>query len=94
MPQFILIRDEKIIVWQRYSQTIEANSLEEAASLLGTIALKDVNPNQIEVLSDTEEIMCVDDNDGYSTVEIFLEPRDTRPLWFNGIDQYPPANES
>lgn len=72
MAKYSFYIDTKVTVWERSHRSIEANSEEEAKEIAKSIFKDDWGQNEIEseTLYDTQESMSVEENNGYSTVEL------------------------
>ncbi len=79
MKDFHFYQDVKVVVWARRKVAITAESEEEALKFIeenrkeDAYCLSDNNKDVYvfdnEYLTETEELITVDDNDGYSTIE-------------------------
>ena len=79
MGKFEFYHDCKVTSWERDYFTVEANSYEEAEAIVRSWRCKDVSNiidsrlshGRSEALRDTSELLFPEENDGYSTIEIF-----------------------
>lgn len=79
MGKFEFYQDCKVTSWERDYFTVEANSYEEAEAIVRSWRCKDVSNiidsrlshGRSEALRDTSELLFPEENDGYSTIEIF-----------------------
>ena len=78
--EFKFYQDIKVSVWKRQSFIIDAETEEQANEIAKKYKdfdvsnnIDDIYPFDFDELSDTEEIIHVDDNDGFPTIEILNE---------------------
>lgn len=77
METFNYYQKKKIIVWEETQFTIEANSQEEADNQINNQSSYDIdNMTGIliggsEILHDTSKRISMEDNGGFSTIEIY-----------------------
>lgn len=77
MQKFNYYQDQKVTIWDRVKFTVEAETMEEADSIVksfvdfrvGIDERTGVEALGSESLFDTEELIEVDENDGFSTIE-------------------------
>lgn len=85
MGKFEFYQDCKVKSWERDYFTVEANSYEEAEAIVRSWRCKDVSNiidsrlshGRSEVLRDTSELLFPEENDGYSTIEIFNQEEES-----------------
>lgn len=74
---FEFYQDIKLIVWNRQHFSIRADTEEEAIKQVERYKTSDVTGDihevEIEVLAETEEMMDLSDNDGQSTIQLYLD---------------------
>jgi predicted nucleic acid-binding Zn-ribbon protein len=80
MKEFDLVREEKCTVWVRTFHRLEAETIEEAIEMANQSEGVDVS----ETLYDTMEAIPIEQNGGYSTLEIFLNNTQDNPVFTNG----------
>ena len=89
MEKFNFHQDVKCTVWVRQFFTIEAENQEDAKRMAMQFQNEDVSNFQEyerqEYLLDTEELMMTDENDGYSTMELWVAG-EKEPFATNGSD--------
>ena len=79
MAEFKFHQDIKVSVWQRQSFVIEAETEEEAKEMakkykdFDVSCNTDIIPFDFEYLTDTEEMVKLEDNNGFPTIEILDE---------------------
>ena len=72
MGKFEFYQDCKVTSWERDYFTVEANSYEEAEAIdVSNIIDSRLSHGRSEALRDTSELLFPEENDGYSTIEIF-----------------------
>ena len=95
MATYQFYQDKKVIIWERTYFTVEAESQNEADQII-----KDQEGDQIdhminievggsEMLFDTSEDIRMEDNRGFSTLEIYRNNGEEEPMIANGIDTEP-----
>ena len=85
MGKFEFYQDCKVKSWERDYFTVEANSYEEAEAIVRSWRCKDVSNiidsrlcyDEWRALPDTSECMSPEENDGYSTIEIFNQEEES-----------------
>lgn len=83
MAQFDFYIDEKIKTWQRAHVTVEADSEQEAVGMLKNDYWgEQAEATFYENISDVDETMTLEENDGFSTKEIY--DTDENKIWENG----------
>jgi len=78
--EFNLYLDRKNTVWVREYFTVEADSLDEA---MDQVINDEVSNDDCETLYDTMEYMLPEENDSYSTEELYNADTD-KIIWQNG----------
>lgn len=84
MAKFKFYVDKKQTIWQREHHEIEANSVEELKAKLEEITSRCGNDpdafedelnsfDEQEMLFDTIEELPVEENDGFATIEVYLD---------------------
>ncbi len=90
MKKFQFYQDVKCTVWQRQFFEIEAETEDEAKRIAFKYKDSDVSSDECmknsEWLFDTEELMTPEENDGQSTIELYLDGEET-PFVSNGSDE-------
>ncbi|NDV68636.1 hypothetical protein [Dysgonomonas sp. 25] len=93
MPQFNFYQDRKLIIWERTHFTIEAENEEEAIKKFeseNAVYIENMNETEkgkSEILSERTEILTMDDNNGFATIEIYIDNNSSDNLiYHNGID--------
>lgn len=71
--EFYYYYDEKVTIWRRNHFTIEAESQEEADAMAieNMIEPWEIEIDKAEYLSDTDESLSPENNDGNSTIELY-----------------------
>lgn len=84
--KFYYYYDEKVTVWRRNHFTIEAESQEEAnaKAIEDMIEPWDIEIDDEEYLFDIEEGLSPENNNGYSTIELYSKKDEHNPLYENG----------
>lgn len=75
MKQFKFYQDLKVTVWKRQNFIIEAESYEEALKKVEKYKELDADSEEYcyscETLFETEEMMMPNENNGFSTIELY-----------------------
>jgi hypothetical protein len=86
MRAFDFFLDQKTTTWMRTRFSIEAFSREEAIEKAKKEYIELCEQECWEEISDTQEIMSVEDNDGFSTEEVYIDEFPTIKIWENGMN--------
>lgn len=83
MKEFDFFLDEKVTTWMRTRFSIKAETREDAIE----VAVRDLNKLYVETweeVPDVKELMTVEENNGVSTKEIYLDGYQPQRVWENG----------
>ena len=85
--EFHYYYDEKVAVWRRNHFTIEAESQKEANAMAVEDMIEpwDIEIDDAEYLFDIQEGLSPENNNGYSTIELYSKEDEYNPLYENGI---------
>lgn len=87
MKEFYFHADQKCIVWDRLSFTIEAETEEEALAKVKEVFEQDgINgfDGEWESIADTMETLSPEQNNGWATEEVYSEPYPYKLVVANG----------
>ena len=79
MPQYNFYQDRKIIIWERSHYTVEAKTETEAKKIVEnqqinyTGNMTGIVEGKRQMLTDTTEIITMEDNCGFATIENYYD---------------------
>ena len=82
---FAFYLDQKITIWKRANFEVVAKTQKEADALAIQMCEKgELDELPWETIQDTEEFLTTEENDGYSTAELFQTSNTDKPIYQNG----------